>query len=214
MYSSDFEVTMRNPPMCISSERRHHLTEINETEDLKIDENEELDFVDVNVDLLLKNIRKVKNISLLAFAQQLRSTFLIDVDWDRDNDYRLSIRMSKFQIIYLFDIDTDEKFINCVKIALKKIWNAHLCLHCNMLVFESDLICNSCELLSIVTYKDKECIICKESIHPILFRCQTCIDSQTCILCETKKPIKKQCSICQVKQGVPLQVRQLQEQFF
>jgi hypothetical protein len=67
------------------------------------------------------------------------------------------------------------------------------------MVFEDDCVCQGCELLTCLTYKDNQCIICQESIHPIIYRCETCVDSQICSMCEVNREKKKECAICHVK---------------
>ncbi len=171
----------------------NHQEVTEEEEDQK--EEIELEFVEIKTDLLISILHKNHSISLILFANQIRTSFVTDIYWDQLD---LQIKIADVNITDLIKIETDKKFLKEFKIAIKKIWNAHPCLHCKLILFEEIPICKLCESLSIITYKDKECIICKESIHPIVFRCRTCIDSQICISCEQNR-IRKECEICHTK---------------
>ncbi len=157
----------------------------------------ELKFVKVDYDLMLKNMKQLNgNIELLAFSK-IRKTFLLRVSWDRtEPHYELLIRCGSSKILTAFGVRDEAKLKNYLRLMLQRVWDVHYCVHCNELLFETGDVCYNCENLSVLTYNDNVCIVCAESVHPIVFRCETCIDSQICILCETKSGNRKQCMIC------------------
>jgi hypothetical protein len=69
------------------------------------------------------------------------------------------------------------------------------------------LECEGCETLGLLTYNDSECVICKETVHPIVFRCETCVESPVCVTCESKRDNPGSCPICSLQgsTSVPVQ---------
>jgi hypothetical protein len=167
------------------------------------------DFVNINCDILSQRIHKTNYFTLLAFSK-IRQSFFLTVDWNHKNaGLPLKIyvdlaslfnneRAKRVYLVNIYDINDDQTFILYLKSALKKIWNVHNCIHCKTLIFEDESVCQNCELLTCLTYKDNQCIICQESIHPIIYRCETCVDSQICSMCEVNREKKKECAICHV----------------
>ncbi len=156
---------------------------------------ENLDFAKVDFELILQCMQEGL-CNFLGFSK-LRRTFLFRVMWDKtDLTLPLKITISSITVVHFWNCSNDEQFKYGFQLALKKIWNVHECVHCNMCVFEDSQMCKNCRLLACVTYNETECIVCKESIHPIIFRCETCHDSQICVLCEIKSGNKKKCHLC------------------
>jgi hypothetical protein len=169
---------------------------IHSVEQPEIAEIDVSEFVDVNVDLVLKRIHASTLIRLFAFSK-IRKTFEVSVVWAHNSNLLIKlININAPKLIDVFNVESDEQFVLYLKQALQKIWNAHFCQHCETLLFEESLSCIKCDLLSCLTYKDRQCIICQESAHPIIFRCETCIDSQICVRCEKKLQKRHECQVC------------------
>jgi hypothetical protein len=190
----------RNISCCVRSDSilDHVAYTIDDNENNIPKEEDISDFIDINCDVLLKRIHKTNLITLLAFSK-IRQSFLLSVDWNHKNQY-LKIyvdlaslfnneRSKRVYLVNIYDMNDDKLFILYLKSALKKIWNVHNCIHCKTLIFEDDCVCQNCELLTCLTYKDNQCIICQESIHPIIYRCETCVNSQICSMCEVNREL-------------------------
>ncbi len=142
---------------------------------------------------LLQIVNKTKKLTLFPFSK-LRKVFTLSIAWQ--NNKRVMFAVDNMDILVRNDCTTNELFITYLKKALIIVWNATLCKHCTTVCFIQD-ICRVCKPLSLITYvNNNECIICKDTLHPIYFRCATCIDSQICTLCQSKRPYKTVCSIC------------------
>ncbi len=178
---------------------------IHEIDQREIAEVDVSDFVDVNVDLVLKRMHTSTLIRLLGFSK-IRKAFEVSVHWAhtsmRQNLTIKLINIDAPRLIDVFNVATDEQFLLYLKQALQKIWNVHFCQHCETLLFEDAPSCVKCDLLACLTYKDRQCIICQESAHPIIFRCETCVDSQICVRCEKKLQKRHECQVCH-KQKAP-----------
>jgi len=162
----------------------------------EIPETKDCDFVKIDVPLLLRLCR-TDSVTLLAFSKR-RYTFALKITWDLQNESSSHVCLSVQHVIIEedFNVQTDDDFVNLVKMALKKIWFVHPCKHCEMLLFSNEEVCEQCQKLSVLTYGNRECVICKESEHPILFRCVNCVDSEICVRCEHKRELQHCCVIC------------------
>lgn len=172
---------------------------------------EDLSFVKINFDLLFDYLRKNRKASLFCFSK-IRKSFDLDLSCfpiqrgDRAK-FCLVAKVADFFTLARTYFSEWEETKNLIRKVVKLIWFAHKCIHCNVIIFEEDKnICQVCDNLSICTYLDNECIICSENIHPISFRCDTCVDSQFCISCETKRSESGEknancCTICKKPAG-------------
>ncbi len=158
----------------------------------------ECEFMTLDVDEALQMARS-GHLNIFAFSR-IRHSFLLKITWELQAEPESHVRIivqHAAKIVDNFHVRTDADFINLLKLALKKVWLVHPCIHCDTFLFEDDSVCATCKQLTLVTYHDNECIICKESNHPILFRCVNCIDSQICVKCETKRGnMKSTCVVC------------------
>ncbi len=91
-----------------------------------------------------------------------------------------------------------DKFL---KRTRKKLNSFKECSYCLKPHLSSLSSCNNCTAFASMTCSE-ECMVCKESNHPIGFRCKTCIDSNVCLECTSNKLWKKICPTCKQKQVV------------
>lgn len=169
----------------------------------RIPEVKDCDFMVLDEPKILRKAREGL-FHIIAFSK-IRHNFRLQVEW---NNQDLASSHVLIQVLWNdsgrrsnsiedhYDVQTDQDFMNLLKSALKKVWLVHECVHCTSLIFNDETECESCQSLSFVTYHDKECIVCKESVHPIIFRCVTCVESQICVRCEVQRNKQNTCAVC------------------
>jgi len=204
----------RRNNICLSMNERQGMPRENEQVYVEIQPNEEdqrieekAEIKEVAVDFLhsidlegISELAKKGHLDLPNCFSQIRRTFALRMRWQLSSGH-VKMDVENLTIVEDWLIHTTEDFSKLVKLALTKIWNVKLCVHCNDLVFSESETCQRCSILNLIVYHDRECIICQDTMHPIVFRCNTCVDSQVCISCELKRETRDMCTICRAYLG-------------